>query len=188
MVVPKDYDLGLETPNLLQQHSAAGGFVLKRDDFDDSQLIPALGGSGSTSGWERSGGPLTDGPPREWLIPLHMLNYRYDRGASGFSDLTGVEVTLTVPEGLTLEGRVLKVLSPEGGSTALDFEVRGGRSRSPSPASTVTPSQRSSEKRPDTPGQLNSHLTFSPSSTLLTLPPSSRYLRWARVSPVANHL
>ncbi|MEM3011830.1 MAG: hypothetical protein QW084_00490, partial [Candidatus Hadarchaeales archaeon] len=130
VVVPSYYDLDQEATSLLQQYSAAGGLVLRCDNLaDDSQLVPTLRGLGIDLGLE------TNAPEDLSLVAyrrgdsllVHLINYRYNKGTRDFSDLTDVEVTLTIPEGVNLEGKVLKVLSPDEEEITLDFRVQDGK-------------------------------------------------------------
>ncbi|TDA32047.1 MAG: hypothetical protein DSO03_03610 [Hadesarchaea archaeon] len=130
VVVPRYYDLDQDTLNLLQQYSAGGGLVLKCDDLaDDSQLIPTLKGLKIDFGLETNASQdlsLVAYRGKDSLL-VHLINYRYNRQALDFSDLTNIRVTLTLPEGLTLEGKTLKILSPDEGELTLDFIPEGGR-------------------------------------------------------------
>lgn len=129
-MVPRDYDLDQEALNTLEQYSAAGGFVIKCDDLaDDYQLVPILQGLGVDLGLETNAsedlGLVIYRRGNSLLV--HMINYRYDRGAMDFIDLTNVEVTLTIPDGVALEGKQLKIISPDGEEKVLDFVAQGGR-------------------------------------------------------------
>lgn len=129
-MVPRDYDLDQEALNTLEQYSAAGGFVIKCDDLaDDYQLVPILQGLGVDLGLETNAsedlGLVIYRRGNSLLV--HMINYRYDRRAMDFIDLTNVEVTLTIPDGVALEGKQLKIISPDGEEKVLDFVAQGGR-------------------------------------------------------------
>ncbi|MEM4201588.1 MAG: hypothetical protein QW786_00040 [Candidatus Hadarchaeum sp.] len=130
VVVPRDYDLDQEALNILEQYSATGGFVIRCDDLaDDSQLVPTLQGLGIDLGLETNAsedlGLVVY--KRDSSLLVHMINYRYDKGAMDFLDLTNIEVTLKIPEGVTLGGKQLKIISPDGEEMNLDFVVQEGR-------------------------------------------------------------
>ncbi|MGC8817100.1 MAG: hypothetical protein ACP5PX_04750 [Candidatus Hadarchaeum sp.] len=130
VVVPRDYDLDPEALALLEQYAAAGGLVIRCDDLaDDSQLVPVLRGLGVDLGVETNAaedlGLVVYRGDSSLLI--HMLNYRYDRGTRDFLDLTNVEVTLTVPEGVVLEGKQLKIISPDEEGRVLNFLLQDGK-------------------------------------------------------------
>ncbi len=130
VVIPRYYDLDEEAENLLSLYSSRGGKVVRCDGLSsDSLLLPALRGTGVDLGVE------TDAPSdlgmvlyrRGDSLLLHLINYRYDRGARDFSDLTNLTFTLTVPEGVSLEGKTLRLVSPDAPEQELEFSMEGGR-------------------------------------------------------------
>lgn len=44
-----------------------------------------------------------------------------------FPSLTSVEVTLTIPSGITLDGKLLRVVSPDGDNVNLNFAIQDGK-------------------------------------------------------------
>jgi hypothetical protein len=130
VVVPRNYDLDQRTRDLLEKYSAAGGFVLNCDDFaDDSALIPALKKILIDVGVETNAsadlGIVVYRRGDSLLV--HMINYMYDRGVRDFSDLTNVEVTLKIPDGVSLDGKKLRILTPDGEDMVLNYNIREGK-------------------------------------------------------------
>lgn len=99
------------------------------DLADDSQLVPVLRGLGIDLGLQTNAAEDLGLVVyrRNSSLLVHMINYRYDRGAKDFLDLTNVEVTLTIPEGVSLDGKQLKIISPDEEERVLDFVVQEGR-------------------------------------------------------------
>lgn len=130
VVIPRYYDLDAEVENLLSLYSSGGGRVVRCDTLSsDSLLVPTLRGTGVDLGVE------TDAPSDLGMmlyrggdsLLLHLLNYRYDRGRRDFSDLADLTFTLTLPEGVSLEGKTLKLVSPDAAEQVLEFRLENGK-------------------------------------------------------------
>jgi hypothetical protein len=103
-----------------------GGKVVRCDNLSrDELLIPTLKGLAADLGLE------TNAPANlgvvvyrgENSLLLHLLNYTYDRGTRNFRDLTNLQLTLTIPEGVQLEGKTLKLVSPDAAETTLEYAI-----------------------------------------------------------------
>jgi len=130
VIVPRDYDLDQELQDLLSSYSSSGGKVVRCDDLStDELLIPTLKGLGVNLGLETNAtGDLGVVVYRKGdSLLLHLLNYAYDRGTLDFRDLTNIQLTVTVPEGVQLEGKTLRLVSPDTGEATLKFVLSGGR-------------------------------------------------------------
>jgi len=130
IIIPKDYDLDQDFLNILQQYSASGGIVIRRDNLaDDSQIVSELRRLGIDLGVETN---ATDALSliiyrRGDSLLIHMINSRYDLQARDFSSLTNVEITLTIPDGVTLDGKLLRVVSPDSDNITLGFVIQDGK-------------------------------------------------------------
>ncbi|MGQ9788607.1 MAG: beta-galactosidase [Candidatus Hadarchaeaceae archaeon] len=129
VVVPRNYDLDGEAQDLLSQYSALGGRIVRCDELpDDSALVSTLKDlvdPGLETNASEDLGMMVYRRGDSLLI--HMINYSYDRGARDFSDQRNVEVTLMIPEGVSLDGKALKLVSPDTGEATLEFRVHGER-------------------------------------------------------------
>jgi len=130
IVVPRYYDLEPELQELLSQYSSLGGKVVRCDDLSrDELLIPTLKGLVGDLGLEtNASGDLGVVVYRRGdSLLLHLLNYSYDRGTRDFRDLTDLQFTLTLPEGVRLEEKTLKLVSPDMEGATLEFTVENGK-------------------------------------------------------------
>jgi hypothetical protein len=130
IIVPRYYDPDPELQALLTQYSSLGGKVVRCDDLSrDELLIPTLKGQVADLGLE------TNAPANLGVVAyrgqnsllLHLLNYTYDRGTRNFRDLTNLQLTLTIPKGVQLEGKTLKLVSPDAAETTLEYTVENGK-------------------------------------------------------------
>ena len=130
IIVPRYYDLDNYLQDLLSQYTSLGGKVVSCDDLSaDELLIPTLRGLGVDFGLETS---ATEDLGvviyrRGDSLILHLLNYAYDRGTHDFRDLTNIRLTVTIPEGVRLEGKTLKLVSPDAPEITLEYTVENGR-------------------------------------------------------------
>ena len=130
IIVPRYYDPDSELQALLTQYSSLGGKVVRCDELsEDGLLIQTLKGLVTDLGLEtNASGDLGVVIYRRGdSLILHLLNYTYDRGTRNFRDLTNLQLTLTIPEGVQLEGKTLRLVSPDAAETALEYTVENGR-------------------------------------------------------------
>ncbi len=130
VIVPRGYDLDEEAQDLLSRYSMLGGRVLKCDELvDDFALVSTLKGMGLDFGLETNASEQLGIVVyrRGDSLLAHLINYEYDRGARDFSDQRNVEVTLTIPEEVSLEGRRLRMVSPDANGMILNFRVEDGK-------------------------------------------------------------
>jgi hypothetical protein len=130
IIVPRYYDPDSELQALLTQYSSLGGKVVRCDELsEDGLLIQTLKGLVTNLGLEtNASGDLGVVIYRRGdSLILHLLNYAYDRGTRNFRDLTNLQLTLTIPEGVQLEGKTLRLVSPDAAETALEYTVENGR-------------------------------------------------------------
>jgi hypothetical protein len=130
IIVPRYYDLDSELQALLSQYTSLGGKVVRCDDLSrDELLLPTLKGLVADLGLEtNASGDLGMVVYRRGdSLLLHLLNYTYDRGTRDFRDLTNLQLTLTVPEGVQLEGKTLRLVSPDAAETTLEYTVENGK-------------------------------------------------------------
>jgi hypothetical protein len=130
IIVPRYYDLDSELQALLSQYTSLGGKVVRCDDLPrDELLLPTLKGLVADLGLETNA-PANLGVVvyrRGDSLLLHLLNYSYDRGTRDFRDLTNLQFTLTIPEGVQLEGKTLRLVSPDAAETTLEYAVENGK-------------------------------------------------------------
>ena len=130
IIIPRYYDLDSELQALLSQYSSLGGKVVRCEDLPrDELLVPTLKGLVADLGLEtNASGDLGVVVYRRGdSLLLHLLNYSYDRGTRDFLDLTDLQFTLTVPEGVRLEGKTLKLVSPDAPESTLEYTLENGR-------------------------------------------------------------
>ena len=130
IIIPRYYDLDSGLQALLSQYSSLGGKVVRCEDFPrDELLVPTLKGLVADLGLEtNASGDLGVVVYRRGdSLLLHLLNYSYDRGTRDFLDLTDLQFTLTVPEGVRLEGKTLKLVSPDAPESTLEYTLENGR-------------------------------------------------------------
>ena len=128
LIVPRNYDLDDEARDLLSLYSALGGRVVRCDELpDDSALIKTIRDMDVDLGLE------TDAPEDLGMVVyrrgnsllIHLINYSYDRKALDFLEQRNIKVTLTIPIGVDLEGKTLKLISPDASTMELKFEKQG---------------------------------------------------------------
>jgi len=130
IIVPRYYDPDPELQDFLSRYSSLGGKVVKCDDLPrDELLIPTLKGLVGDLGLETdaSGDLGVVVYRRGDSLLLHLLNYSYDRETRDFRDLKDIRLTVTIPEGVRLEGKTLRLVSPDMEEATLEFTVENGR-------------------------------------------------------------
>lgn len=143
LVVPAGHRFDAAAQAVLDQYQRQGGRIIYHAAGQD------LGAQVRATGADL--GLQTDAPAdlgiiacrRGDALAVHLINYAYDYGAHDFVAQGPVRVSLKIPEGVSLGGRTLTLLSPDDGQargqgsgqaggqaaagTALQFTVKAGR-------------------------------------------------------------
>jgi len=129
IIIPRYYDLDSELQALLSQYSSLGGKVVRCEDLPrDELLVPTLKGLVDLGLETNASGELgVVVYKRGDSLLLHLLNYSYDRGTRDFLDLTNLQLTVTMPDGVQLEGKTLRLVSPEAPEITLEFNIENGK-------------------------------------------------------------
>lgn len=127
VLVPRRHGVTGSAAAALSAYQARGGRVMR--DVTDATAVGTVRGSGLDVGLE------TDAPPQVGVLAwkkgtslvVHLVNYDYDYGRHSFKPQGAFNVTVTLPPGVSLEGRILKLHRPGGPAEVVPFSLAGGK-------------------------------------------------------------
>ncbi len=131
VIIPTGHNFDATVESLLNQYIDTGGHViapLTTPGLGD--LLSQLTSTAADLGLETNASVnlgITVYKKGDSLI-LHFVNYDYDYNTHNFKPQNSIAITLTIPEGVNLTGKVLRLLSPDAGKeTTLDYTVQGNK-------------------------------------------------------------
>jgi hypothetical protein len=128
IIIPSYYDLDATTNNLLDQYSQGGGHIVRSDDIPDgSNLVAEVRGTGVNLGLEANASSNLSVMvyKKGDSLLLHLINYGYDNSVHDFTPQTQIEITLTIPNGVDLAGKTLRLLSPDTNEETINYTIQG---------------------------------------------------------------
>lgn len=127
VVVPRGYGQAAPVASVLDDYQGRGGRLIR--EATAATVVAAVGGTGLDLGLSTDASK--DVGVLAWRrgtsLVVHLINYDYDYQAHAFRPQGPFSVTVTLPPGVDLSGRTLRLLSPGRPDTTLTYSVSGGK-------------------------------------------------------------
>jgi len=127
VVVPRGYGQVSAVASVLDDYRARGGRIVR--EATAATVVAAVRGTGLDLGLTSDAGG--DVGVLAWRrgtsLAVHLVNYDYDYQTHAFRLQGSFSVTVTVPPGVDLSGRTLRLLSPGRPEATLTYSVSGGK-------------------------------------------------------------
>jgi hypothetical protein len=127
VIIPAYYDLGSEAEGLLNVYHQNGGLVLRlKEDMNVSELPRIIKNTNIELGLRTNASDDISivAYKRGDSIMLHFINYDYNNVTHKFIPKQLIEVEVSIPDGVNLSGKKLKLLTPDANEKIIEYNIQ----------------------------------------------------------------